>query len=191
MSGSTSAYTPRHPAGVARAAEGGAGTVRGTAWPPSMRGPGQRIAPVPVPPSHHKGNRMAREWPLCDYIELGALPTAAPCARYHTRLILEEWGRLADSIESAELLVSELITNAITASRSQGGTFPVRLWLLADKTGVLTLVWDACLREPARMRISEDAESGRGLLLVETISDRWGWYSPQDISGKVAWAEVR
>jgi hypothetical protein len=41
------------------------------------------------------------------------------------------------------------------------------------------------------MSISGDAESGRGLLLVETISDKWDWYFPQDTGGKVVWAELQ
>jgi anti-sigma regulatory factor (Ser/Thr protein kinase) len=126
-------------------------------------------------------------WPLRDFIELGALPGAVPCARLHARQLMWEWG-LTRLSESAELLVSELVTNAMYASRAMERITPVRLWLLANKTRVVILVWDASPREPARMNISEDAESGRGLLLVEAISDRWDWYFPQDIGGKVVWA---
>jgi hypothetical protein len=58
---------------------------------------------------------MAGEWPLRSFLELGALPSAVPCARYHCRQVLWEW-RLTGLAQSAELLVSELVTNAITAS---------------------------------------------------------------------------
>ena len=133
---------------------------------------------------------MVGEWPLRDFIELGPLPGAVPCARLHSRQLMWEWG-LASLSESVELLVSELVTNAIKASRSVGRITPVRLWLRADKTQVLILVWDASLQEPARMNMSGDAEGGRGLLLVETISDRWDWYFPQEAGGKVVWALVR
>jgi hypothetical protein len=67
----------------------------------------------------------------------------------------------------------------------------VRLWLLSDKTRIVILVWDASPQAPARVSIIGDAESGRGLLLVETISDKWDWYSPQDMGGKVVWAELQ
>jgi anti-sigma regulatory factor (Ser/Thr protein kinase) len=121
---------------------------------------------------------------------LGALPGAVPCARLHARQLMWEWG-LTRLSESAELVVSELLTNAMHASRAMEPITPVRLWLLADKARVLILVWDASPQAPARMSISEDAESGRGLLLVETISDRWDWYFPQDMGGKVVWAELQ
>jgi anti-sigma regulatory factor (Ser/Thr protein kinase) len=126
-------------------------------------------------------------WPLRDFVELGALPGAVSCARLHARQLMWE-PVLTRLSESAELLVSELVTNAMHASRAMERITPVRLWLLADKTRVLILVWDASPREPARMNISEDTESGRGLLLVEAISDRWDWYFPQDTGGKVVWA---
>lgn len=131
---------------------------------------------------------MDGAWPLRDVLELGALPDAVPCARLHARQLLWEWGLTGQS-ESAELLVSELMTNAIAASRSLNRVFPVRLWLLTDKARVLILVWDASPRPPALAGdISKDAESGRGLLLVESISERWDWYFPQDTGGKVVWA---
>ena len=35
-----------------------------------------------------------------------------------------------------------------------------------------------------------DAESGRGLFLVETLSQRWGWYPTKNPEGKVTWCEI-
>jgi anti-sigma regulatory factor (Ser/Thr protein kinase) len=155
-----------------------------------VHGPVTSGAPVPVLPPQCQGMGMDSEWPLRDFIELGALPGAVPCARLHARQLLWEWG-LTRFIDSTELLVSELVTNAMQETRAMEWITPVRLWLLAGKTRVLILVWDASPREPARVNISGDAESGRGLLLVETISDKWDWYFPQDTGGKVVWAEVR
>ena len=188
MNGSTSAYTPRVAAGVACAAGGGTGTVHGSVL--SVHGPSKSGAPVPVLPPQYQGTGMDSEWPLRDFIELGALPGAVPCARLHARQLLWEWG-LTRLSESTELLVSELMTNAMHASRAMEEITPLRLWLLADKTRVMILVWDASPQTPARVNISGDAESGRGLLLVETISDKWDWYFPQNTGGKVVWAEVR
>jgi hypothetical protein len=67
---------------------------------------------------------------------------------------------------------------------------PVRLWLLADKRRVLILVWDASQRAPEPARPVGDAEGGRGLLLVEAISEKWDWYFPKEMGGKVVWAEL-
>jgi hypothetical protein len=63
------------------------------------------------------------------------------------------------------------------------------MWLLSDRTRILVLVWDACSQPPVRMDVGQEADGGRGLMLVEAISDQWNWYSVQDREGgKVVWA---
>ena len=133
---------------------------------------------------------MNSQWPLQDFLELGALAGAVPCARLHTRQVLWEWG-LRNLGESAELLVAELVTNAVKASRAMTQAFPVRLWLASDSAQVLILVWDASPQPPVRMDTSDEAENGRGLMLVEAISEQWGWYFREDNDGKVVWATMR
>jgi hypothetical protein len=86
--------------------------------------------------------------------------------------VLWEW-HLTGLGHSAELLVSELVTNAITASRP-GSDSPVQLCLLSDTARVVIMVWDASPHLPVRAKPSTDAETGRGLLLVEMISDQGG-----------------
>lgn len=184
------AYTPRAPAGVPTAAGGGASAVRESAEHPSTHGAEPSRAPAPVPPSGHNGPPATRAWPLRDFIELGALPGAVPCARHHVRQILWEW-RLARLAETVELLVSELVTNAVTASRSTSLDSPVRLWLLSDTAQVLILVQDDSPHPPAPADLGADAERGRGLLLVEAISSGWDWYVPHPSgTGKVTWATL-
>jgi anti-sigma regulatory factor (Ser/Thr protein kinase) len=187
MTGST-ACTPRSPAGDARAARDGAGAAPGNV--PAPRGPGPGDAQPPTPPRPPQGPSPADDWPLQDFIELGPLPGAVPCARLHTRLLLREWG-LAALADGIELLVSELVTNAVKAARFAERITPVRLWLLADNTQVLILVWDASPETPVRVNSSEDTEGGRGLMLVQAISDKWSWYRPQETDGKVVWALTR
>lgn len=143
--------------------------------------------PVPVPAPEHGGTGMISNWPLQDSLELGALPDAVPCGRLHTRQIIWEWG-LDWLGEGAELVLSELLTNAVNAARSGGSIGPVRLWLLADRTQLLILVWDANPLPPVRVFTSEETEGGRGLMLVDTLARRWDWYVPLDIGGKVVWA---
>jgi two-component sensor histidine kinase len=138
-------------------------------------------------------------WDLRTFLELGALPTAVPCARLHTRQVLWEW-HLDMLADTAELIVSELVTNAVqasaglTGSRRSGrwvpGTPPVRLWLSCDRRRVLIQVWDASDGHPAPQHPGPDAESGRGLLLVESLSTDSGAYPPQQSGGKVVWAIV-
>jgi anti-sigma regulatory factor (Ser/Thr protein kinase) len=139
------------------------------------------------------------EWELRTFLELGALPTAVPCARLHARQVLWEW-RMDTLSDTTELLVSELVTNAVqasvglTGSRRSGrwvpGTPPVRLWLSSDKERVLIQVWDGNDRYPAPQQPGPDVESGRGLLLVESLSAEWGSYPPERSSGKVVWALI-
>jgi anti-sigma regulatory factor (Ser/Thr protein kinase) len=141
--------------------------------PPAARADAARAAPFAV------------QWPYRTFLELGALAGAVPSARLHARLVLREWG-LAALSDDIELLVSELVTNGVQASRAMGRD-AVRMWLVSDLRQVVVFVWDACPLSPARADPGADAESGRGLLLVEALSDRWGHFG-YDGGGKVVWA---
>jgi len=138
----------------------------------------------------------ADPWPLQSHLELGALPTAVPCARLHARQMLWEWG-LDGLSETAELLVSELVTNAVKATAGQDLPLPVRLRLSSDKDRLLIEVWDADPRPPILPGLEDDGtpsaaqEGGRGLFLVATLSHRWNWYAPPEWDGKVVWSELQ
>jgi hypothetical protein len=141
----------------------------------------------------------AEGWPLRSYLQLGALPGAVPCARLHAKLVLWEWG-LDRLVETSELLVSEIVTNAVHASMSPAaghgedyricGLPSVWLWLAADRRKVLIQVWDGNPEIPTWRDMGVTAESGRGLLLVESLSAQWGSYTPEGWTGKVVWAVV-
>jgi anti-sigma regulatory factor (Ser/Thr protein kinase) len=124
-------------------------------------------------------------WPLQTYLELAAMPSAAGCARGHVGAVAREWG-LADLAEVAELLTSELVTNAIRASARASD--PVRLWVASDQESLVICVWDTSQGMPARRDAGPDQENGRGLLLVETLGNGWGSY--RESAGKVVWARV-
>ncbi|MGH7868999.1 MAG: ATP-binding protein [Candidatus Dormibacteraceae bacterium] len=96
---------------------------------------------------------MADDWPLRSYLELGALPGAVPCARLHTRQLLWEWG-FDEVSDTVELLVSELITNAMYATQATSRDLPIRFWLLSDKARVIISVWDGNPRPPVLRDIS-------------------------------------
>ena len=155
-------------------------------------------AAVRIPPfaARQEGSPVD-QWPLHSFLELGALAGAVPCARLHTRHLLWEWG-LADLAESSELLVSEMITNGVQASLAMTQA-AVRLWLVSDRARVVILAWDASPLPPVPADPRADAENGRGLLLVDAISERWGWYFPGSQPGtdapgqhgKVVWAVVQ
>jgi anti-sigma regulatory factor (Ser/Thr protein kinase) len=129
---------------------------------------------------------MAGSWPVHDFLEFGPLPGAVPSARLHARHILWEWS-LTSLRESVEQVITELMSNAIAAARAVEPIQPVGLWLLTDGRQVLVLVWDANPQPPARIQPDTYAEGGRGLLLVEAYSARWGSY-PDVSGGKVVWA---
>ncbi len=145
------------------------------------------------------GPRRGSAWPLESYLELGAYPTAVPCARLHARLVVTEWG-LGSLADAAELVVSELVTNAVRAAygltrstyegRRQPGLPPVRLWLQSDYESLIVMVWDGNDRMPQRADPDAESQRGRGLWLVEARSDEWGAFKREHASGKVVWARI-
>ena len=141
--------------------------------------------------------RMARQevrFPRRSSLLLGALPSAVPCARLHTRQVLWEWD-LSEVAEIAELLLSELVTNAVQAARANFNDMPVNVRLSANRDRLLIEVWDSNVQPPLPQVLEHgfpevDAESGRGLFLVEALSERWGWYPTWNPEGKVTWCEL-
>jgi anti-sigma regulatory factor (Ser/Thr protein kinase) len=126
-------------------------------------------------------------------LSLAALPTAPACARGHVRTVAHEWG-LHHLADTAELLTSELVTNAVQASQRSGvradlAAVPVvLLWVVSDKASIVIHVWDGSDEMPARRSAMPDEEGGRGLMLVETLSKDWGAYRKD--GGKVVWAQI-
>lgn len=136
----------------------------------------------------------AEEWPLRSSLQLGALPTATPCARLHARHVFREWG-ITGIADTAELLVSELVTNAVKAADLLEQKPPVWLRLSTNNTRLLIEVWDGNMRSPRPRQLedglpSPEDESGRGLLLVEMLSTQWSWRPTEAPSGKVVWCEL-
>lgn len=123
-------------------------------------------------------------------LDLRPVPHSVTCARRHARQVLTAW-RLADVADDGELIVSELVTNAIraVATITKPGVLPsVRLRMTGQDSAVHIAVWDAddALARPAEAP-ALDAASGRGLAIVEALSHRWGWQPAAD-GGKVIWA---
>ena len=162
------------------------------------------MRPGSAPAEHGSGagpapnaDQIMKSWPLRSYLELGALISAVPCARLHAKHVLWEW-EMDNFTDSVELIVSELMTNALAATvgliRNHyndpriAGAPPVRLWLCSDKQRVLVQVWDGDDRFPESQEVDPLAEGGRGLLLVESLTEEWGVYVPEGSGGKVVWA---
>ena len=95
---------------------------------------------------------------------------------------LERWG-LIDATFTAELVVSELVTNAI-----RYGAPPIRLRLIHDAATLICEVSDTNHTAPHLRRAKTWDEGGRGLLLVAQLTQRWG--SRHTGEGKTIWAEL-
>lgn len=106
-------------------------------------------------------------------------------ARLYVRTQLGQW-HLDDIAEAAELVMSELVTNAVLASLGQA----IAVRLECTPWSIVMEVWDDNPVFPERRDAEALAEDGRGLILVDALSERWG-YSPADGGGKVVWAEVK
>ncbi|MEU1192188.1 SpoIIE family protein phosphatase [Streptomyces sp. NPDC005859] len=112
--------------------------------------------------------------------ELPADPAAVAVARKTASRRLAEWG-LAEQSFTTELVVSELVTNAIRYA-----TGPIRLRLIRERTLVCE-VFDGGATAPHLRHPRATDEGGRGLLLVSQVSQRWGTrFLPE---GKIIWAE--
>jgi anti-sigma regulatory factor (Ser/Thr protein kinase) len=128
---------------------------------------------------------------------MAALPSAVGQARAYARWVLGGW-QLPAMADTAELLVSELVTNAVKATgsvdewtderRLAGKVNPVYLSLSALADALLIEVWDASSVPPLRRVASEDDETGRGLMLVQTLSKEWGC-EVLETGGKVVWCK--
>jgi anti-sigma regulatory factor (Ser/Thr protein kinase) len=169
----------------------GAGRVTVRVGP---RGVSESSTPVPTPSSPSDRQVLIDRLNQA-HLEMTAWPGAVPCARHHARQMLCDMG-LKELIEPVELVVTEIVSNAVRASggldgRKRGTGEPppvVRLWLAPERDGVLVLVWDGNSSKPQRQELPPDADSGRGLVLVEALSAAWGSFELADEPGKVVWA---
>jgi hypothetical protein len=123
------------------------------------------------------------------YLEAGAVPASLPYIRRHTRRTLAAW-EVGPAADDVELMTSELVTNAIAATLAMTPPGALVALYLAMEAGLLSvLVWDCCPEQPVhRAQAGADAESGRGLGIVQAVSERWGTVALE--GGKVVWAQL-
>ncbi|MFI8235529.1 SpoIIE family protein phosphatase [Streptomyces sp. NPDC085900] len=122
--------------------------------------------------------------PLREGWTVWRVPEAVGHARRFTRRTLRSWGVPAVNRDPALLIVSELVTNALVHTDGR-----VRLDLTLLDNRLRISVSDASPRTPAKpTSISWEATGGRGILLVEAMSDTWGTVPVS--GGKQVWAEL-
>ncbi|SES46816.1 Anti-sigma regulatory factor (Ser/Thr protein kinase) [Streptomyces sp. yr375] len=108
---------------------------------------------------------------------------AVPEARRAVRELLRDWGKPERS-DTAELLTSELVTNALVHTDDDAV-----LTATVSPSGLRVEVRDFADRRPRpRFPTSDDGTHGRGLVLVESLADTWGVRSQG--GGKVVWFEL-
>lgn len=107
-------------------------------------------------------------------------PSAVGHVRREAVRMLVEWG-LAEEAFTTELILSELVTNAI-----RYGTGPIRVRLIRDRA-LICEVSDGSSVSPHLRRAAATDEGGRGLFLVAQFAERWGTRYTAD--GKVLWTE--
>jgi anti-sigma regulatory factor (Ser/Thr protein kinase) len=115
------------------------------------------------------------------------VPESAGKARRAARGVLAAWDLHAIA-EDVDLVVSELVTNALlhTGGAAGGALDPVRLELEWSGKAFTCRVVDSCALPPLPEDADHNAESGRGLILVEALASAWDW---EDLpEGKAVWA---
>ena len=135
-------------------------------------------------------------------LALVTLPTSPFWARRYTRSFLDSCrGISEDTAATAELLVSELVTNEVrfAGDHTRSHRYSERvsaslvsLSLRHFREGLLIEVYDADNNPPIRSSPDGDAENGRGLILVDALSAEWSYFFPAG-GGKVVYCflEIR
>ncbi|WP_411107288.1 ATP-binding protein [Streptomyces sp. cmx-4-9] len=109
--------------------------------------------------------------------------TAPSRARRDVTLCLHTWG-LDHLVDDAQLITSELVTNAIRHTRT--GRVGVSVTRHPDRVRIV--VTDTSRATPAPADPDPDAEAGRGLQLIDRLATRWG--SDRLATGKRVWVEL-
>jgi anti-sigma regulatory factor (Ser/Thr protein kinase) len=148
-------------------------------------------APLPVDTARTRPGAVTPETSLI----LGPVGTAPGTARATLKTALTLW-ELRHLTDDAAAITSELVTNAVAAS-TQGAQArgiqppPVMLWITARDGELCISVWDPDPTPPPRNPPppADDAEAGRGLLIIAALASRWGWH-PASNGGKYTWATL-
>ncbi len=161
---------------------------------PAARKPQDEQARLEPPVRRPRMMRMPADWwdsPSAVGCPLSKGPQSARAARRLTRNTLREWG-LPDLAEDAEAIVGEFVANAVThaaalaAPRKQAPE-GLGLRLLRRSGEVICAVLDSSDQVPVLKAPASVEEAGRGLQMVDALSDVWGW-SPVAGRGKAVWA---
>ena len=157
---------------------------------PAFRRPLDLSARLQCAPGRPRVVRMPSDWwdsPAVAACPLGVSAQSGRTARRFTRNTLREWG-LVTLVDDAEVIVGEFVANAVShAARAALPGQSLGLRLLRRTGEVMCAVLDPSDIAPVLRMPDRNEEAGRGLKMVDALSDVWGW-SPLAGRGKAVWA---
>ncbi|MFD4329832.1 ATP-binding protein [Streptomyces rubiginosohelvolus] len=128
--------------------------------------------------SHEVGFRLVRS------------RSSVPRARSLLRVKLGEWRAVQEAVETAELVLSELVTNAVRVAVPGDRMIGVRIECREQGAWLRLEVSDACDGRPEVRWPGELDTGGRGLLIVDALAFCWGVKERPGGIGKTIWAEI-
>ncbi|MGW0761926.1 ATP-binding protein [Streptomyces sp. NPDC002814] len=120
-----------------------------------------------------------------------AFPLGEHSARHLRRILrlyLTAWG-MDDLFDRASLALTELIANVARHCPDRRATVLILRKQQAQARGLRVEVTDTSPCPPLSTAVDELAEAGRGVVIVEAVTDRWGWVPLTDRPGKTVWFE--
>lgn len=125
-------------------------------------------------------------------LDLPSRPSAVGAGRTYASCLLKKWEVHGDIADTALLIVSELLTNAVEHAKTDEPSGPsgcsLHIWLA--ESDITIGVHDQDPRLPVLRQANLYDEGGRGLLLVAEQSLAWGYGHLPTLPGKVVWARL-
>lgn len=143
-----------------------------------VRPSGARVAKMP---------HSSDEGTLLGLLFVSADADSVRDARGFVRRALRSRVNAAAIVDDAILIVSELLTNVVLHGRDDFEP-EAMIKLIVIETRLRIEVHDASPLVPVQRAASDNEERGRGLMIVDTLADRWGWEPTAD--GKFVWCEL-
>ena len=147
-----------------------------------------RPSATPVPGPHPAARPPASRYASA---ELAPDPSAAAKARRLIRDHLARW-HMDDLADDAQAIASELAANAIAAVPPGSPGLCLILAIHHRPPELKIIMWDNGPGQPCPANPGDDAETGRGLAIIDHLTGRnWGWWPTPRSGGKVVWAALR
>ena len=142
--------------------------------PSSQHGPSRPTTVIPQQAEPEPA--LPAPLPACRF-SLSAGTQAAAEARGQLHTLVSLWGMPVD-VDVLVLLASELITNAVTHVANGAGAGAISVCVRCLRGEVRVEVHDGSrdMPVPAPLKVDDDAETGRGLMLVDALAAEWGFY---------------